>query len=827
MSCRREWNDDFLDLNFTKSFRTGLYKKHREDILIDRELSILPTRQPRVEATLKKREHTETLHKLTDELSELELTRKRIFVRYSHERAQVIRYSAEAEGRDPPTWTLGQGEPTPERAKFIMKCPAEDCRGFLSTAYKCGTCQMWACPDCLVIKGDDKDTAHTCDPGQKESVALIIKESKGCPKCGQRISKIDGCFGPDVEVLLWNGQTKMSQDICVGDELVGDNGERRVVRETCSGEDSMFEVTQLRGMSYTVNSKHKLALKPYVSLTRHKDRKLLKWVNPKTLEINTKIVDDVDVDMAAELNLPDVLEIMVETYCALPQTVKDRLYGYRIPEIHWPRQEVRLDPYIMGVWIGDGINNGIDFACCPEKDPEIIHALLEWCSRNESELVHDAMYRFRVRRAGEYWKRDAITRGTSSATCKGCSEKVCELCDLPSTPYMYEPVATKNALKELLEYYGLIRNKHIPQEYLRNDRDTRLQLLAGLIDTDGYVDPTGKRIMISQANHAIGKQIELLAQSLGFVVSVDILKKCAVSFPGVEAKDYAPHYRVCISGEHISDIPTRVARKKCINSTPNKDWFKTMIDVKPIGRGTYYGWNVGENHRFVLKDLTCQINCDQMWCTDCHTAFSWTTGQIVNGVVHNPHYYEFLRKEGNGVAPRNIGDVPCGGIPHYARIYRIVKDKECAKLIMAAHRIASEIQDQRIHQYQGGFTADDNGDLGVKYLMKEISKDDMKAELVKRETKRNRHAAIRAVLEMFVNTSILLLNTICDDADETPIDERLQTCVESFRNLKKYVNETLMNISRMKQCSVPQITQAWQWSSFNKVTPKPKVKATV
>jgi dolichol-phosphate mannosyltransferase len=48
--------------------------------------------------------------------------------------------------------------------------------------------------------------------------------------------------------------------------------------------------------------------------------------------------------------------------------------------------------------------------------------------------------------------------------------------------------------------------------------------------------------------------------------------------------------------------------------------------------------------------------CDQMWCIDCHTAFSWATGQLVNGVVHNPHYYEFLRQQGNGVAPRNAGD---------------------------------------------------------------------------------------------------------------------------------------------------------------------------
>jgi hypothetical protein len=257
--------------------------------------------------------------------------------------------------------------------------------------------------------------------------------------------------------------------------------------------------------------------------------------------------------------------------------------------------------------------------------------------------------------------------------------------------------------------------------------------------------------------------------------------------------------------------------------------------VKPVGRGVYYGWNVGGNHTFALKDFTAVKNCDQMWCPDCHTAFSWVTGQIVNGVIHNPHYYEFLRKENNGVAPRNIGDVPCGGIPGYTRIHRLVRPTsgevagvtaEQSRAIMAIHRIASEIQDQRIRNYQGRFTENDNGDLGVKYLMKEITKDDMKAELAKREMKRNKHAAIRAVLEMFVNTSIILLNALCDDSGEG-VSQRVSVCLESFTNLRKYVNDTLMNISRMKQCSVPQINASWHWSAFNKVTPKPRKASAV
>lgn len=49
--------------------------------------------------------------------------------------------------------------------------------------------------------------------------------------------------------------------------------------------------------------------------------------------------------------------------------------------------------------------------------------------------------------------------------------------------------------------------------------------------------------------------------------------------------------------------------------------------------------------------------CDQMWCTMCHTAFSWRRGTIETR-IHNPHYYEWLRN--GGELPRNDGDYECG-----------------------------------------------------------------------------------------------------------------------------------------------------------------------
>jgi len=550
MSCRRGWNDEFLDLNFTRAFRIGPYRDHREKLLFEREIAILPTRQPRVEAKLKMKEAEGMIREINKELVELDKKRATVLHKSHRFSAQVARYHAESEGRPPPAWTLTDGEKaaTPEKAKFVMKCPASDCRGFLSTAYKCGTCQLWACSDCLVIKGPDKDCPHTCDESVKASVAMIIKESKPCPKCGERISKIDGCFAADTEVLLWNGGVKMSQNIVVGDELVGDDGFMRTVQEVCSGEDQMFEVTQNRGVSYTVNSKHRLSLK----------------------------------DGSGKL-----VEMRVDEYLRLDCKEKELLYGYK----------------------------------------------------------------------------------------------------------------TDNTLSE--------------------------------------------------------------------------------------------------------------------------------ITVTPVGRGTYYGWNVGDNHRFALKDGTVSLNCDQMYCTECHTAFSWNTGQVVNGVIHNPHYYEFLRKQGNGVAPRNAGDVPCGGVPYYTQLQRatVALPEVTRRWIMGIHRLTSEIADQRIQMYQGAFNMNDNGDLGVQYLMKEIGTEKMQSELIKRELKRNKHLAIRAVLEMFVTTSTMMLNNIVSDPPASPT--AFENTMLEYVNLRKYVNDSLMNVSKMKACSVPQIGDNWEWKPFNKVSAKARASTVV
>ena len=168
MKCHREFTRDFLNSNFTQKFiNTDLRDKHRKRI-IQRELSFLPATQPTAEVYKRRVQLEALITKLKDELA-FAVSENRELARFG----QMVRT----------THTYGR------------KCPneAESCRGFLNPRWKCEMCSKFTCRDCHELIGADKDAPHECDPGRVETAKLIEQETKPCPKCFARITKIEGC----------------------------------------------------------------------------------------------------------------------------------------------------------------------------------------------------------------------------------------------------------------------------------------------------------------------------------------------------------------------------------------------------------------------------------------------------------------------------------------------------------------------------------------------------------------------------------------------------------------------------------------------------------
>lgn len=194
LSCRREWGREFIDGALTKEFRSKSLKVHREDILLDRERSLLPATQPIVEDILRGRAMRRT------EIPPLERTQQEIYQQINKLHQQIADINRQineihrsADRLEHRRTTHTGIEEHVERRQFVRACPVTDCRGFLSQAWKCGICETWVCPDCHEIKGKDRDAPHTCNPETIETVKLLESDTKPCPKCAALIFKVEGC----------------------------------------------------------------------------------------------------------------------------------------------------------------------------------------------------------------------------------------------------------------------------------------------------------------------------------------------------------------------------------------------------------------------------------------------------------------------------------------------------------------------------------------------------------------------------------------------------------------------------------------------------------
>ena len=169
MKCNKLWNREVLLHVLPKTFVNGKYKEHRENILFEREKSMFPDMQVVISRENK--------------FEEIDKLRKQILAKYPVDKV-ALRQVIDAKRL---LQDLYYFKPKKQKKKFVRKCPVENCKGFVSSKWKCGMCENTVCKDCNEV-GE-----HICDPGAVETMKLLKNDTKPCPTCGEMIFKASGC----------------------------------------------------------------------------------------------------------------------------------------------------------------------------------------------------------------------------------------------------------------------------------------------------------------------------------------------------------------------------------------------------------------------------------------------------------------------------------------------------------------------------------------------------------------------------------------------------------------------------------------------------------
>mgnify|MGYP003643806704 CR=1 FL=1 len=169
--CQKEWSRKFVVNNFPHSWVSKKWKDMNAKVGVDKEKALFPATMG-VVAEMKAKEALKAeITELKNQERQMQFRRQNLEIQLRNG-GDVIAEKIISNGR---------------------KCPDENCRGYLSTQWKCGLCEKWACHECHVIKGHTRDTEHTCDPDTLATAQLLSKDTKGCPKCSTPIHKIEGC----------------------------------------------------------------------------------------------------------------------------------------------------------------------------------------------------------------------------------------------------------------------------------------------------------------------------------------------------------------------------------------------------------------------------------------------------------------------------------------------------------------------------------------------------------------------------------------------------------------------------------------------------------
>jgi superfamily II DNA or RNA helicase len=268
------------------------------------------------------------------------------------------------------------------------------------------------------------------------------------------------------------------------------------------------------------------------------------------------VCNDVHVLTLVESQSGQIVDVPLDEYLRTNKTFKHvhKLFSPECGIDFSPSNDPDVPGYFLGLWIGDGTKSlrGVSIS---KPDIEV---------RDECERVAVA------------------NRGTISTSSSGSCP----------TYHVVTPRGKPNRLLEKMR--ALMGRGDIPLSVLTASRQYRASVLAGVIDTDGYV--AKGCCEVAQKSEMLASGITFLARSLGMKVT------CADKIV-----NGAVYKRMMISGD-FSNIPTRIARKTAGTRKQKKCATRTGFAVEPIGVGEYAGFELDGDGRFLLGDFTVTHN---------------------------------------------------------------------------------------------------------------------------------------------------------------------------------------------------------------------------